>query len=134
MSFNWKVTGMLKNSDGGVYSAHIHCSKAETMDGVDQVADFAYVLTFEPDSTSANFIPYESLTEEIVLGWAHNGDSESKAEEDWILEVDDLGYPTMATYDNYSHGNADPKAYVEMIVEGELAEIRTATAPAVLPW
>jgi len=132
MSFNWKVTGMLKDSEGGVYSAHIYCSKAETIHGVDQVADFAYVLTFEPDPTSANFIPYESLTEEIVLGWAHNVDSDSNAEEHQTIELDDLGYPTIDAYDNFP--NADPKAHVEMIVEAELAEIRTATVPAVLPW
>lgn len=103
MSFNWQVTSLQKDSDGGVYTAHIYCSKTETINGIEYLADFAYTLSFEPDPTSADFIPYENLTEEIVLGWAHTGDWDSKTD-------------------------------VERMVEGDLAQIRAATAPAALPW
>ena len=103
MSCNWNVTTLLKDSDGGVYTAHIYCSKTETINGVEYLADFGYTVSFEPDPTSEDFIPYENLTEEIVLGWAHTGDG-------------------------------DPKTDVERMVEGDLAQIRAAPAPAALPW
>ena len=88
MSFNWKVTSMLNDSDGGVYSAHIYCYKTETINRIEHLADFAYTLSFEPDPTSADFIPYENLTEEIVLGWAHTGDWDSKTDVERMVEGD----------------------------------------------
>ena len=105
MSFNWKITAMESDSDWGVYSVHIYCSKTETIGGEEYVEDFAYVTEFEPDSTSSDFIPYANLTEEIVLGWAH------------IVSE-----------------NNNPKQTVEAMIEASLSEKRNTSAPQALPW
>lgn len=63
-----------KASDGGVIKVSWSCmAKSVAANDGDPVysATEAGKLTWEVDSSEPGFIPYDNLTEDIVLGWVH---------------------------------------------------------------
>ena len=55
-------------SDDGVITAHWYCLGTDA----DLISARSYGTTsYTPDPSAAGFIPYDDLTEEIVLGWVH---------------------------------------------------------------
>ena len=69
----WKIQLLeyTNNAEKGVVVAHWRCDAEETV-GEDTYTASSYgTCGFTPDPASPDYVPYESLTEEIVLGWVY---------------------------------------------------------------
>ena len=66
----WTISTMERNtSDGGVIVAHWRVNDSETV-GEDTFFASAYgTASFTYDASSPDFVPYDDLTESVVLGW-----------------------------------------------------------------
>jgi hypothetical protein len=62
----WTISTLEHNTaDGGVIVAHWQATEA---DG-DYSARSYSTCSFTPDASSPDYVPYDDLTEEMVLGW-----------------------------------------------------------------
>lgn len=70
MEVTWSIAQLERNAaDGGVVTAHWRVTGSETV-GEDTYTASAYgTVSFTPDPTADDFIPYENLTEADVLAW-----------------------------------------------------------------
>ena len=78
----WTIANLERNlSDGGVTVAHWRVTESETV-GDDTFTASAYgTCGFTPDADADDFIAYDSLTEEVVMGWVWaNGVDQSATE------------------------------------------------------
>ena len=66
----WTISTLERDlSDGGVVVAHWRCSGSGTS-GEDTFNASVYATCeFTPDPSASDFVPYDSLTEDTVLGW-----------------------------------------------------------------
>lgn len=67
ITYTWSIADLKRNADGGVTEATF---QVLADDGTNQ-ATWTSAHEFEPDPSASNFIPYSSITEEIVLNWIH---------------------------------------------------------------
>ena len=66
MTTNWKITEMERQiADGGIIIAHYRVFLSE---GDETVSAYG-TQQLEPDPSSPDFVPYESLTEDTVVAW-----------------------------------------------------------------
>ena len=68
----WTIANLERNlADGGVTVAHWRVTESETV-GDDTFTASAYgTCGFTPDPDDPSFVAYDSLTEEVVMGWVH---------------------------------------------------------------
>ena len=68
----WTIANLERNvADGGVTVAHWRVTESETV-GEDTFTASAYgTCGFTPDPDADGFVAYDSLTEEVVMGWVH---------------------------------------------------------------
>jgi hypothetical protein len=68
----WTIANLERNlADGGVTVAHWRVTEEETV-GEDTFTASAYgTVGFTPDASADDFVAYDSLTEEVVMGWVH---------------------------------------------------------------
>jgi hypothetical protein len=68
----WTIANLERNvADGGVTVAHWRVTESETV-GDDTFTASAYgTVGFTPDPDADGFVAYDSLTEEVVMGWVH---------------------------------------------------------------
>lgn len=66
----WTIANLERNvADGGVTVAHWRVTESETV-GDDTFTASAYgTVGFTPDPDADDFVAYDSLTEEVVMGW-----------------------------------------------------------------
>ena len=65
-TFKWTIAQLERNPDnGGVITAHWRC---DATDGEYTAGSYG-TAGFTPDPEAPNFIPFEQLTEDDVLGW-----------------------------------------------------------------
>ena len=66
----WTIANLERNvADGGVTVAHWRVTESETV-GDDTFTASAYgTVGFTPDADADDFVAYDSLTEEVVMGW-----------------------------------------------------------------
>ena len=66
----WTIANLERNvADGGVTVAHWRVTESETV-GDDTFTASAYgTCGFTPDADADDFVAYNSLTEEVVMGW-----------------------------------------------------------------
>ena len=66
----WTIANLERNvADGGVTVAHWRVTESETV-GDDTFTASAYgTCGFTPDADADDFVVYDSLTEEVVMGW-----------------------------------------------------------------
>lgn len=70
MDFRWSVENVRRNTaDGGVITVFWKCTAVGVTDKYGKELFIASTLEFTPDPASADFVPFDSLTEETVLGW-----------------------------------------------------------------
>ena len=68
MATTWTIATLERElSDGGVIVAHW---RATDVDG-DYSASSYGTVGFTPDADADDFVAYDSLTEEVVMGWVH---------------------------------------------------------------
>ena len=64
----WTISNLERNlADGGVTVAHWRVTE---VDG-DYSASAYGTVGFTPDAAADGFVAYDSLTEEVVMGWVH---------------------------------------------------------------
>ena len=64
----WTIANLERNvADGGVTVAHWRVTE---VDG-DYSASSYGTVGFTPDASASDFVAYDSLTEEVVMGWVH---------------------------------------------------------------
>jgi hypothetical protein len=70
-TFNWSIANTERYLDtGGVFVVHWRVTAEET--GDDTFTASAYgTVGFTPDADADDFVAYDSLTEEVVMGWVH---------------------------------------------------------------
>ena len=69
-TFNWSIANTERYLDtGGVFVVHWRVTAEETV-GDDTFTASAYgTVGFTPDPDADGFVAYDSLTEEVVMGW-----------------------------------------------------------------
>ena len=68
----WEIKDMIRDSvSGGVNTVFWNCY-VRSEDHRRCVASESGKLFLNPDSSSPDFVPYENLTEQMVLGWVWN--------------------------------------------------------------
>ena len=68
----WTIANLERNvADGGVTVAHWRVTESETV-GEDTFTASSYgTCGFTPDASADDFVAYDDLTEEVVMGWVH---------------------------------------------------------------
>lgn len=68
----WTIANLERNvADGGVTVAHWRVTESETV-GEDTFTASSYgTVGFTPDASASDFVAYDDLTEEVVMGWVH---------------------------------------------------------------
>ena len=73
MAVTWTISTLERNTDDGVVVAHWRASDSEVVgsgdDAVTHSGSSYGTCGFTPDPDSEGYVAYESLTEEIVIGW-----------------------------------------------------------------
>ena len=74
MAVTWTIAQLERNTDGnGVVVAHWSALGKETVGEGDDAkvhAGISYgTCSFTPDATASGYVAYDSLTEEVVIGW-----------------------------------------------------------------
>jgi hypothetical protein len=89
MSYLWAISDMMRASEsGGVITVYWVCMKH---DG-EHTCAIDGSIQFAPDPASPDFVPYEALTEQAVLGWVWNAVSKVEIEQqikDGLAEMRD---------------------------------------------
>ena len=68
----WTIANLERNvADGGVTVAHWRVTESETVGDVTYTASSYGTVGFTPDPDADDFVAYDSLTEEVVMGWVH---------------------------------------------------------------
>ena len=73
---NWSIANLERDiATGGVTIAHWKVTAKETVgtgdDAVTYTASAYGTVGFTPDADADDFVAYDSLTEEVVMGWVH---------------------------------------------------------------
>ena len=81
----WTIANLERNvADGGVTVAHWCVTEEETVgtgdDAVTYTASSYGTEGFTPDPDASDFVAYDSLTEEVVMGWVHAEVNQSATE------------------------------------------------------
>ena len=68
---NWKINTLeyTNDNDKGVVTAHWDCSHTETDDALSYSGRRYGSCSFTPEPSSEDYIAFDDLTEDIVLGW-----------------------------------------------------------------
>ena len=92
----WTISTLEHNvSDGGVIVAHWRVNDSETV-GDDTYSASAYsTCGFTPDASSPDYVPYDDLTEEMVLGWCFaDGVDKDAIEASLTAQIEEQKNPT----------------------------------------
>jgi hypothetical protein len=89
----WTIANLERNvADGGVIVAHWRVTE---LDG-DYSASAYGTVGFTPDASSSDFIPYNDLTEEVVMGWVHAEVDQAETEAVLTANIAEQKTPTTA--------------------------------------
>ena len=89
----WTIANLERNvTDGGVTVAHWRVTE---VDG-DYSASAYGTVGFTPDASADDFVAYNDLTEEVVLGWVHADVDQSATEAALTANIAEQKTPTSA--------------------------------------
>jgi len=93
----WTIANLERNvADGGVTVAHWRVTEEETV-GDDTFTASAYgTVGFTPDADADDFVAYDSLTEEVVMGWVHAEVDQSATEAALTANIEGQKNPVSA--------------------------------------
>ena len=93
----WTIANLERNvSDGGVTVAHWRVTESETV-GEDTYTASSYgTCGFTPDASAEDFIAYDDLTEEVVMGWVHADVDQAQTEAALTANIAEQKTPTTA--------------------------------------
>ena len=94
ITYTWSISNMEHEiSDGAVITAHWYCLGTDA-DG--NSARSYGTTSYTPDPSAAGFIPYDDLTETVVLGWVHGSVDKDATEAAIASKIDAIANPTTA--------------------------------------
>jgi len=89
-TFNWQIVNMERlTSDGFVVTVHYNVSAVD-----DIYTAGTYGTTSYTQTEGETYIPYESLTEEVVVGWVQEALGKETVEASLQGQIDALKAPT----------------------------------------
>jgi hypothetical protein len=90
---NWKINTLeyTNDNDKGVVTAHWDCTLSEGEYSARRYGS----CSFQPDATSDDYIPFEDLTEEIVLGWVKAEVGEEDVEASITAQIEEKKNPAI---------------------------------------
>lgn len=89
-TFNWQIVNMERlTSDGFVVTVHYNVSASEEANNVSTYGTTSYTQT-----EGASYIPYENLTQAIVVGWVQEALGKDVVEASLQSQLDALKAPT----------------------------------------
>ena len=93
----WTIANLERNvSDGGVTVAHWRVTESETV-GEDTFTASSYgTCGFTPDASASDFVAYDDLTEEVVMGWVHAEVDQAETEAALTANIAEQKTPTTA--------------------------------------
>ena len=93
----WTIANLERNvADGGVTVAHWRVTESETV-GEDTFTASSYgTCGFKPDASAEDFIAYDDLTEEVVMGWVHADVDQAQTEAALTANIAEQKTPTTA--------------------------------------
>ena len=93
----WTIANLERNlSDGGVTVAHWRVTEEETV-GEDTFTASAYgTVGFTPDADADDFVAYDSLTEEVVMGWVWESVNQEETEAALTANIEGQKNPVSA--------------------------------------
>lgn len=125
----WNINNMTHNdADGGVVLVYWSCT-AQNQIGTNELGSPVYgsesaveagKLRLEPNPLSPDFVPYDQLTEETVLGWVYNSliEGEETAEEAKIrIEENHMGKVEAQIAKKNSQSSGMPWVVKEVVEE-----------------
>ena len=88
---NWKINTLeyTNDSDKGVINAHWDV----TLTDEDYSARRYGSCSFSPDPSSDGYVPFESLTEELVIGWVQSGLDVEEIEASLTAQIEEQKNP-----------------------------------------
>jgi hypothetical protein len=94
----WTISTLEHNTaDGGVIVAHWRVNDEETV-GEETYSASAYgTVGFTPDPSADDYVPYEDLTESVVLGWVWDSMDKDAVEASLTANIDEQKNPTTNT-------------------------------------
>jgi hypothetical protein len=93
MATTWTISTLERElSDGGVIVAHW---RATDVDG-DYSASAYGTCGFTPDASASDFVAYNDLTEEVVMGWVHADVDKDATEAKLTANIAEQKTPTSA--------------------------------------
>ena len=94
VTYEWQVSNMERNlADGGVTIVHWNCVGTEN-----EISARSYGTTSHtPDASASDFVAFDDLTEDVVLGWVHASLDRDEIEASIASKIDALANPTTAS-------------------------------------
>ena len=93
----WTIANLERNlADGGVTVAHWRVTESETV-GDDTFTASSYgTCGFTPDPDADGFVAYDSLTEEVVMGWVWESVNQEETEAALTANIEGQKNPVSA--------------------------------------
>jgi hypothetical protein len=93
----WTIANLERQlSTGGVTVAHWRVTESETV-GEDTFTASSYgTCGFTPDADADDFVAYDDLTEEVVMGWVHEEVSQEDTEAALLANIEGQKNPVSA--------------------------------------
>jgi hypothetical protein len=97
----WTIANLERNvADGGVTVAHWRVTESETVgtgdDAVTHTASAYGTVGFTPDPDADGFVAYDSLTEEVVMGWVWESVNQEETEAALTANIEGQKNPVSA--------------------------------------
>ena len=94
MAITWTIANMERNlADGGVTTVHWNCVGTEN-----EISSRSYGTTSHtPNASASDFVAFDDLTEEVVLGWVHASIDKDETEANIASQIDAVANPTKAS-------------------------------------
>ena len=93
----WTIANLERNvADGGVTVAHWRVTESETVGDVTYTASSYGTCGFTPDPDADDFVAYDSLTEEVVMGWVWESVNQEETEAALTANIEGQKNPVSA--------------------------------------
>ena len=96
---NWKINTLeyTNDSDKGVVTAHWDCSHTETVGEGDDALSYSGrrygSCSFTPEPSSEDYIAFDDLTEEQVIGWVQSTLDVEEVEASLLAQIEEQKNP-----------------------------------------